>query len=700
VIKASPGKLKRCFCFGILGLVVLVALSYVLFIIIEEHYPPDLSRYQQRSLEITAAGGEPLRNFLVDDGLLRLQASLDRIDPRFIEILIAYEDKRFWNHSGVDALAMLRAIWQLLEHRRIISGASTLTMQTARLLNPKGRTLSAKIAEVFFAWQLERRYSKHEILSIYLTLAPYGGNLEGIRAATLSYFGIEPRRLSIDEAALLVALPQSPTRYRPDKNPRAAKQARNKILHRVASHIDINPHDLDLALQAPIPTNRYRLPSAAAHLSQRLFRTQSISKSNLIETNIDAQLQNKINQLAQHQAASVHHKTSVAVLVADLTSRKVLAYVGSAGFGESARNGYVDMVQAIRSPGSTLKPIIYGLAFERGVLHPHTLIRDRPRRFGDYAPHNFRDRHYGQVSAREALQRSLNVPAVAILQKLGPVNFTEHLRQAGMSLILGGHQIPGLAIALGGVGTSLEDLTRLYAAIASDGQYRKLCFRSDCESNDALTLINPLARQQVASILTGVNLPAHLLPERYLEASRGIAFKTGTSYGFRDAWAIGFDAQRVVAVWIGRPDGTPLPGRYGANTAAPLLFQIFDLWPQHSLINASNDIQVHPTVELPPSLKYFDRQDRYMHVKSNTPPPEIVFPPADSVIVVPENGAPLTLSITGGQRPLFWFLNNSPMGESRWSRNISWQVGQAGFHTIVVVDAMGRKSSARVKLQF
>ncbi len=700
MIQISPGKLTRCFCFGILGLVVFLALSYLIFIIIEKYYPPDLSRYQQRSLEITAAGGEPLRSFLVEDGLLRLHTSLDRIDSGFIKILIAYEDKRFWKHSGVDALAMGRAIWQLLEHRRIISGASTLTMQTARLLNPKERTLGAKITEIFSAWQLERRYSKQEILGIYLTLAPYGGNLEGLRAGALGYFGVEPRRLRIDEAALLVALPQSPTRFRPDKNPSAAIQARNKVLLRVAPHIDIAPKDLALALKAPIPTSRFRLPSAATHLSQRLFSYHSTSKSKTIATNIDAQLQHKVNALARHQAVSVHHKSSVAVLVADIASRKVLAYVGSAGFGESARNGYVDMVQAIRSPGSTLKPIIYGLAFERGILHPSTLLRDRPRRFGDYAPHNFRDRHYGQITAREALQRSLNVPAVAILQKLGPVNFTEHLRQAGMSLIVSGHQVPGLAIALGGVGTSLEDLTRLYAAIADDGQYRELCFTSDCEPEDAPSLINQSARQHVASILTGVNLPAHLLPERYLQASRVIAFKTGTSYGFRDTWAIGFDAQRVVAVWIGRPDGTPIPGRYGANTAAPLLFQIFDLWPPNRVIHASNNIQIPPTVALPPHLKSFDRPDRYLHVKSNTPPPEIVFPPPDSVIELPEDGAPLSLSATGGQRPLFWFINNSPMGESRWARNFSWQVKQPGFNRIVVVDALGRKSSANVELQF
>jgi len=680
-----------------IAVVACLALSVPAFFVLDAAFPPHLARYEAVSNEVVAADGSLLRLFPVEDGRLRRAVTLDQVDPLFIKMLIAFEDKRFHDHAGVDALAVLRASWQALTSGEVISGASTLTMQVARLLEPRPRTLPSKLIEMFRAVQLERYFSKQQILEMYLTLAPYGGNVEGIRAASLVYFGHEALRLTPDEAALLVALPQSPTSLRPDRHPARARAARNKVLARVAPDVGLDAHLAMLAAKAPVPETKRHPNLLAPHLAARL-RAGGAPK--LARTAIDAALQKKLEALAHAGAEHLQANASIAILVVENKSRKVLSYVGSADFTNAARDGYVDMVTATRSPGSTLKPFIYGMAFDQGIAHPRTRIMDEPRRFGTYAPSNFMDAFYGEVTISEALRRSLNVPAVAVLDRLGPVQFTEALRGAGASLALPGDEPPGLAVALGGVGMSLEDLVMLYAALADDGVVRPL--KLDDTAADAAhpmlpALLSPDARAALRQILAGIGAPGDRLPRKYQQNPRHIAFKTGTSYGFRDAWAIGYDGGYTVGVWVGRPDGTPMPGHFGSNTAAPVLFDAFGYLPPAPARAAENTLITAGA--LPPGLRYFDRPQISSITGKRIAPLTLAFPLADSVVALSAGTTPVTLSAQGGELPLQWFMDGKPLKSSRWSRNATLMLGGPGFYRVSVTDRNGRQVSTHFSAQ-
>ncbi len=677
----------------VIGCIALVA-------IIDRTNPPDMTRFETRSIEVRASDGSLLRVFPVEDGRLRQQVTLEEVDPLFISMLLAFEDKRFYTHGGVDARALIRALYQAAANGEIVSGASTLTMQVARLLEPRPRTIGAKIVEMFRAWQLEWRFSKRQILEIYLTLAPYGGNLEGIKAASVAYLGHDTRHMTPEEAALLVALPQSPTRLRPDRHSDAAFTARNKVLRRVAPIIGLDAHLADLAAKVPVGAKRYRPAIIAPHASSRLRFARS-GTDVVINTTLDISLQKRLEHLAQGGARRVHEQASAAILVVDNRSRTVLAYVGSAGIGEKRRLGYVDMVRAVRSPGSTLKPFIYGMAFDEGLAAPETRLRDEPRNFGGYTPSNFHDRHYGEVSIAEALIRSLNIPAVAVLDRVGPVVFTQRLQDQGVPLALPGTEVPGLAIALGGLGMTLEDLTAMYAALADDGVVKPLGLLPDRRS-DAVTgqpLLRQPARHAVARILAGIRPP-----EGRLVATapvRQIAYKTGTSYGFRDAWAIGFDRDYTVGVWLGRADGTPIPGHFGVSSAAPVLFDVFDHLEKSAPAPWAETIEATYAnlnfQALPPGLKYFDRAERLIEVGAHVPNLNIAFPAPESVLEITGDTTPLTLLAHGGKRPLQWFVDGVPLPSSRWARKASYQLQSEGFYSVTVVDALGQRSVAKIR---
>ena len=448
-------------------------------------------------------------------------------------------------------------------------------MQAVRLLERRPRTLAAKIAESGEALALERRLGKDAILGIYLTLAPFGGNLEGVRAASLAYFGKEPAHLTEAEAALLVAIPRSPERLRPDRHPAAARQARDTVLARLAANGVISAQALAEAAAEPVPRMRAALPFHALHRARA--RRDASPHSPVLRTTIDPRLQGEVEALLRREAAALDPQATLAALVVDNRTRQVMAYVGNADFRSGPRHGTIDMAQAIRSPGSALKPFIYAMAFDRLIIHPETILDDRPRHFGDYAPGDFDGRFLGEVSAREALQYSLNVPAVAVLDRLGPARFVGALAAAGIRLKLPQPTSePGLAVALGGDGISLIDLATLYVALSHDGAVAPLRLRLDQPEAPATTIFGPVAAWYVNDILASAPPPPGMLPAEVRRA-RPLAFKTGTSYGFRDAWAVGYDAELTIAVWAGRPDGTPLPGASGRLTAAPVLFKIADL---------------------------------------------------------------------------------------------------------------------------
>ncbi|HRY15606.1 MAG TPA: penicillin-binding protein 1C [Candidatus Competibacteraceae bacterium] len=667
----------------------------------DHRWPPPTERARQTSVQVLDAQGRMLRVFTVPPGYWRLPASPTNVDPLFLSMLLAYEDQRFANHPGVDPLAVMRALGQWLWQGRIVSGASTLTMQTARLLEPHRRDLIGKLGEMLRALQLERRYTKEEILGFYLTLAPYGGNLQGVRVAALAWFGKEPTRLTAAEAALLVVLPQAPSRLRPDRYPERAKAARDKVLARMEQVGVLTPRQAAEACEEPIPARRYQLPFLAPHLADRLRIAQP--GMTRLHTYIDRDLQRTLETLARQQHSALESHSSIALLVVASRNRRVLAYVGAGDFFDVRRAGQIDMIQAIRSPGSTLKPLIYGMGFDDLLIHPETLIEDVPTRFGDYAPTNFGHTYAGQVTVREALQQSLNIPAVAVLDQVGPARVAARLREVGLPLHWSAaNPQPGLPLALGGVGATLEKLVTLYASFSNGGTVAPLRLGPGDPESPGQLLLSNTACWYLSEILRGSPVPQNIAPLTSSARPRLIAHKTGTSYGFRDAWALGFDADYTVGVWVGRPDGSPSPGHYGRNTAAPLLFRVFDLLPEttHPLSPPPDQaLQVVGRAQLPERLRYF-RTRPTLPMFSDSPL-SITFPLNGTTVELPEqNGAlaELPLAAKGGIRPLRWLVNGRPLPADPWRREAFWPPDGEGQVRITVLDQSGQTVSAEVWL--
>jgi penicillin-binding protein 1C len=664
--------------------------------------PPPFAAVAESSKLVLDRHGVLLRPFTTPGGLWRLPVEAEAVDARYYDLLLAYEDRRFYEHGGVDWRAMGRAFWQAALHGRPVSGGSTLTMQAARLIDDQPtRSYLAKIGQMLRAWQLEAQLSKREILELYMKLAPFGGNVEGVRAAALAYFGKEPKRLTLAEAALLVALPQSPEQRRPDRSPDAARDARNRVLDRAVEAGSISRAEADWAKQQPVMPDRKNFPALAAHLAQRMAATTSASS---IRLTIDARLQEAAEALAARHAGKVAPKVSAAIMVVDKTSGEVLAHVGSAGYFDQERNGPIDMTAAVRSPGSALKPFIYGLGFEDGLGHPDMLIDDRPSRFGSYAPENFDDSYHGTVSIRQALQLSLNIPAVKMLHAIGPARLAGRMRQAGFSM-----EVPrNLTVALGGVGLTLEELTRLYAALAHDGEPLALQYRlpdtpgaaSSQAAAAGQALLSPVAAWYVMDILRGAPPPVH-------SKGGGIAFKTGTSYGFRDAWAAGFDGQHIVAVWLGRPDASSTPGMTGLGAAAPLLFDVFaqlgtERVPFHGPPPGVISKDAGP---LPPPLAAFREPETVAAspAAAADPPVQIAFPPdrAELEIATESDGsaAPVSFKAEGGELPFTWLVNGAPIQTSPYRRETFWKPAGKGFVQLSVIDAKGRVDRVTVRLR-
>lgn len=640
--------------------------------------------------EVLARDGTLLRAFPVGDGLWRLAPPQSGVDPQFLSMLIGWEDRRFYSHDGVDRRAVLRAAWQSLRHGRVVSGASTLSMQTARLLE-RGPTgdWRAKLRQARVALALERRLDKGRILDLYLRLAPYGGNTEGVRAASLMWFGKEPRRLTPAEAALLVALPQAPEARRPDlpaARP-AALAARNRVIDRALALGVLDAEAATTARAAPLPDRRRAFPARAALLADRLRRENPGAPR--IETTIDARLQAAAERLAARAVAGQAAQVSAAILLADHRSGEILAEVGAAQFADSASGGFVDMTQALRSPGSTLKPLVYALAMDEGLIHPETLIEDRPAAFGRWQPQNFDNRFRGTVTIRQALVESLNIPVVRVAEALGPARIMASLRQAGMALSLQGDQ-PGLAVVLGGAGVSLHDLVQGYGALARGGRALRLHDRPGAGAEVAAApVFGRVASWQVANVLAGIAPPGG-------RAAGRVAYKTGTSYGHRDALAVGFDGGFVAGVWMGRPDGTPVPGAFGGEYAAPVLFDLFDaLGPRAvALPPPPASALTVPNAALPRPLRRFAPRGTLQAPGPGqrlSEPLSVQFPPDGAVIELSSPG--LTVRVRGGTPPYSWLLNGAPVAVGQSAPTVQLPA-EPGFSALSVIDAEGR--SARV----
>jgi len=658
-------------------------------ILLDRLLPPDLHRWHDRSAMLLAHDGSVLNVATTTDGMWRLATGPNDVDPHYLEMLLAAEDHRFRDHIGVDPMAAARAAWQLVTSGRIISGGSTLTMQVARLLEPHPRSYLGKLRDALRALQLEERYGKDEILAMYLTLAPFGGNVEGVRAASLTWFGHEPGRLTPGEAAILVALPQRPAALRPDRHPARALTAAAKVLDRLVQEARIPESDRETP--PPRIAARFPFPHLAAHVAQR-FRPADGEPT---RSTLDAAIQRAIEARAHDVAAAMTDGGDVAILIVDNRDLAIRGWVGGA-------RSALDLVRRRRSPGSALKPFIYGMAFDDLALLPDTLIEDRPLRIGDYAPEDFDRGFHGQVTAREALQQSLNVPAIALLDRLGPGRLAATLRDAGARLDFPpGDSAPSLPLALGGVGISLFDLTRLYVGLAHEGRVAPLRLVSR-ESSGEATLMTPRAAAEITEILRGAPPPDGWMPRALAVGAQQIAYKTGTSYGFRDAWALGYSSHWTIGVWTGRADGTPRPGAYGRNTAAPVLFSLFDLLPAEpggdGVALAADGMAPPP---LPRALTQFADRDG-LRALPNAKPPRILFPPDGAQLdVADETGqlGPVQLEADSGSPPYRWSVNGVPVAAPQLAALPRWQPDGPGFARITVTDAAGQRSSATVRLQ-
>ncbi|MBV9136902.1 MAG: penicillin-binding protein 1C [Hyphomicrobiales bacterium] len=684
----------------VLSVVLAIVGLCVLWRVVAELGPVPWPSEEGASPVVLDRSGVLLRAFTTSDGRWRMPVEVQEVDPRYIAMLIAYEDRRFLQHDGIDIYAVVRASLQLLAHGRVVSGASTLTMQVARLLEPRAdRSMSAKLRQMIRAVEIERSRSKSEVLDLYLALAPYGGNIEGLRAASFAYFGKEPKRLSIGEAALLVALPQSPETRRPDRFPQAAERARQLVLERARERGLISLAEAEYARAEPIPYERRVFPALAAHAAQEAH--EATPNERVIRLTLDARLQSALEALARQRLAPLDPRLSAAILVVDNATGELRAHVGSPDFLSEQRSGSIDMARALRSPGSALKPFIYALAFEDGIAHPETLIDDRPARYGTYAPENFDLGYQGAVTARHALQMSLNLPAVSLLSQVGPERLIARLRSAGARIELPKGTEPGLAIGLGGLGTTLEDLVRLYAGLARGGEVIPLVRRLGDVASKPSRFTEAVPAWYVADILKGAPPPLNGAADR-------IAFKTGTSYGYRDAWAVGFDRATTIAVWVGRPDNGAVPGLVGRITAAPILFDAF--------ARLNRDVEIIPpppgalfprsTAALPPPLRHLGSRDELPPQGGGTLAAEtlkIAFPldgsDIDLGLTSGDGATPLALKALGGSPPLTWLVNGAPVLRDELRRNSAWAPDGAGFIRLTVIDAAGATDSISVRLE-
>jgi penicillin-binding protein 1C len=666
--------------------IAVLALLAVTLYGLDRAFPPDLARLSQVSAVVEGENARPLRVFSTAGGLLRLKTNVADIDPKYIRFLKSYEDRRFDHHIGVDPVALMRAMWQWVRAGHVVSGGSTLTMQVARLLEPRDRTVLSKAIEILRAMQLEWHYSKTDILNMYATLAPFGGRVEGVRSAAHVYFQKDPGHLTIAEAALLTVLPQSPSLLRPDRFPERARQARAKVLQRLLGQNEITIAAYHQALAEPVPQQQYPIPMLAPHLAERLV-AQYPGQDRIITT-IEPWLQGDLQKMVEYYGGNGARERSVAVMVVENKTGKVRAHLGSRDYLDRPSHGFVDMTRAVRSPGSTLKPFIYALSFDDQQTHPQTLIWDRAIADGGYRPSNFDHNEAGEVSVADALRFSLNIPAVKVLGRYGPIRFSETLRQNGVSLRLPGEAaVPNLAIALGGVGIALDELTQLYRGLAANRKNCPLQYLRDETPKPCLSsheMFSPRTRHWITGILQNTPRPDGYRA-RNAQNPDPIAFKTGTSYGFRDAWAFGYNADYTVGVWVGKASGQPIAGQTGLNSAAPLLFSVFEKLPRlsRSTMAARDQSWKNPA---PDGLKYFSMNPttQNQRVAGGL---DIEFPADDTTFLLADVASRgMVLRARAGMRPLVWMINGVPLATDRWKRSAIWTPTEPGFYDITVLD--------------
>lgn len=609
--------------------------------------------------------GEVLHIGSVEDGRIRLPADLDRIDPAYIEALIAIEDQRFYRHIGVDPVAIGRAIKSNLSAGEIVSGASTVTQQLGRQYRPRPRTLPVKMIEAVEAVRLDLRMSKTEQLERYLSRISYGSNIEGIEAASRLWLGKSPRYLSPDEIALLLALPQSPEARRPDRNPVTAKAGRDRVLDRMVVAGLLDADMAAVAKAQPVPTQKNMLPN------RDILAHQTFGDG--IST-LDAKEQARVARHLADWTRKQPTPVNAAAMIVHGPSREVRALVGTGARDHAG--GWIDMTDRVRSPGSTLKPFIYAMARDDGALDMDSDVRDAPTRFGSYRPENFTRRYHGTVTVREALQHSLNVPAVTALQQVGAARFSAALSAAGPKARgrVGDTTGEGLALALGGTGLSARDLAVLYTALGHGGEAGPLRFKPDAPTGQTYRLMTEDTASAMIDALRGAPVPKGFAN---MSGIGRIAYKTGTSYGFRDSWAAGLAGDYVIIVWTGRPDGAPRPGATGRGSSAPLLFDI-----AAPFTAVKRDVA---TADAPSALQKVAAQ--------TDEGPIILFPASGTEVLHSPRG--LSISVDS-ELPVQLFVSGQPI--ERADGLAVWTPETPGFYRVSAIDTKGRSTNADIRV--
>ncbi len=639
---------RRAGIWLLIGALILIITAWFL--------PPSNAALAQEGRIIYDRHGHVLAMFLNRQQQWAFVTSAQQTSPVLRRMLVAIEDQHFAWDPGIDPLAIIRAAGQMLLAGHVVSGASTITMQVTRMLHPAPRTLPVKMLEAMQAISLFEHHSKATVLGMWLSLAPEGGNLEGVEAAAHAWFHQSPRTLGPAQAAFLVMMVRNPNHLNPLTHPQAALRTRNQILRQSWRQGVISRAALERALRTPLPRRLYPMP---------LLSPQAVSVlPSGTRTTLDAALDRAVANIARQALRGMAPTESIAILVASLKTGGIRAMY-SGDWGSTERDGFVDMTRAIRSPGSALKPFLYGLSFEAGLVRPTTNVADFPSNFGGYEPNDYNDRYLGVVTATTALRRSLNVPAVDLMEAYGPLRFAAHLAAAGTPVVLPYGADPALPLALGGAGISMRRLVALYAGLARGGVVVRLHLIAG-QRRQSRRLLSPYAAEEVTAIL---NRPFPF------GGPPGIAWKTGTSAGNRDDWALGFNHRYVAAVWIGQPNGAALPGDT-ALAAIPVLAKVFSILPGRPL-----------TVQAP-------TQPLTLHRLPLGTVLEIAAPAPGAQLTA---GVPASIRVIGGRRPFHFLIDGHLIPSNPALRSVRWTPPVAGFYHLAILDAEGKLVSRALR---
>jgi len=603
--------------------------------------PVDAIRQFPASPVVTDRNGNTLYIATGSDQQWRLPVTSDALSPHLKHATLALEDERFYFHYGVDPIAIARAAWQNLTHREVVSGASTLPMQIARMLNPQPRTWSAKISEAFRAIQLENHFTKDELLTLYLNIAPYGGNVRGAEAAARSYFNKSAVNLTIDEAALLAAIPQSPERLRPDRHADCARARGDFAISRMRYEGYLTENEATASKQSSIklqPWDRPRQPS--------LVTTAALARRpNGGTTTIDVAIQSIVEQAVTQHQTNLPKDSDIAVVVIDVQDASIVAWVGNANQHDK-QTGNVDGVLASRSPGSTLKPFVYATAFERRRLHPSMTVADRQTTFAEWRPRNYSHDYLGEVTVAAALRRSLNIPALAIAQHLGVDASAQTLNQCGLRHARATVQRAGLSLITGGAETRLLDLVNAYAVFARGGTYVPPRLFVDEPTQVGTAVFSSQTCAAINHTLSNIERERPEARHATIATHGGYMWKTGTSSARRDAWAIGHNGRFALGVWVGRFSGAAHPSFVGKIAAEPLLCKLFE----------TPAMKQHGISERPTCPDWLVTNPIHFETDEQKPL-RILSPPRESRFIS-MNGHTAVHAQINRSTPVTWFIND------------------------------------------